>query len=809
MGIIDDVRPYMDVRRFDDASDIVRAYTERVYDNIFPPTPQGTYAPKEHTLLYPEGGIYRRGTFAEASRITHVDVFFEPVAAENRWRGVVKRLNGATIASSPWRVVTGRARHEFTMQTPVTVAANEEVLIGVEPEDHAWTAKAFTNEAPNDLMPGSFQVDKGTYHFKVPPTTIWTGKIVLGHGGYHGTVRRLDPETGQTILWEVGPGNANIIKSIALSPNGNNFAFGWSGNLRLADPVDGSTIWTLAVTGVPLEIIYTADSSTMYVITDSGRLYKLDLNAATPPGVVWNISAADEWFALSPNETKIYARSSANADRVREINTVDGSVGWEYQAATTISAIACSNTKVYVGASGSAIDQVDAASGVRDWRITPVASNHVYDFGYRPGDDYLYYLSGNGWIQRVLLETRLDEAYINAGSYTYEMIYDGTHFYVGHNNATNVRQYDAVSKSLVWTSPIWPTWSTSSSYQSGIAVNNVQNWDTFNQLTTNKLAVSVRREVDFNPLSGADGVLRADKYYRSYIELPVRTIDLKGLTPTIGQLRGQGRQVGVQYTVDNGVTWRDLTMDARNSFEASVLRVRLVIEPADYIENWTRKPNGNYTISTYGYMSDVSNQPYRDNSGHAGALAFSIVSDALGSAWRLNDNTRESQDGWYFAVDPGALQPVADGDLEAIFYSYGHTGYPHQLWFRGTWGAAWRLMIRNDGVWLYNPGGAQVATSGAWPAGAGGTGTDHYHFRIIWKGDRLVVFRQGVQVLNYTGLTDEDKPFLAWNEQIHSNICHLHAIRGRGMAKGNPIQTDVIAADLVELSHAAMFFDRV
>lgn len=802
MGIIDDVRPYMDVRRFSDATDVVRAYTEQVYDNIFPESPTGTRAPREYTTLYPEGGLYRRGTYAEAGRITHVDVFFEPVVGGNRWRGVVKRLNGDTLASSTWRAVTGRARHGFEMQVPYTVAANEEVLIGVEPEDLASTAKAFTSEVPNDLMPGSLQVDKGTYHFKVPPTTAWTGKILVAHGGSNGTVRRLDPETGSTILWET-PSVASEIRAIQIAPDGNSFAYGWSGTVRLADPVDGSTIWDFTVTGKPIKMYFTSDSTKLYVITDGNNLYALDIAAATPPVLLWQNTDVGFYFALSPDESKIYARSRVNAARVVEVNTADGSMGWIYEG-TTIYSITCSNEKVYVGYSGT-IEQIDAASGIRDWSVSGTA--RVYDFGYRPGDDYLYYLNSSNSIRRLLLETQLDEMYIDVGSYTYDMIYDGTHFYVGHNQSTYVRQFNAVTGQLVWTSPTWPTTSTSTIYQAGMAVNNAQNWDNFDQLTALKLAMGTRREVDFDPLATRDGVLRAHHYFRTFVELPVRTLDLKGLTPTVGLLKGQGRQVKTQYSVDNGASWNDLDLDKRNSFTASVLQVRLAIEPADYIENWERSLTTSGTIADHGYVSDVSKQPYRDNDGPDGALSYSTPSDEYGSYWNLTNSLYEARDNYYFGVDPSALHD-ADGDLDFIVASLANVSYPHQLWFRGTWGAAWRLMIRYDGLWLYNPGGLEVAASGAWPAGAGAATSGHYHFRIIWKGDRFVAFRNGVKVLEYTGLTDGD-PFLGWNEEIIYANLHVHAIRGRGMAGGNPIQTEVRAADLVELSHAALFFDRV
>lgn len=806
MSIIDDVAPYMDVRRFTDASDVSRSFYKATYDNIGQPNVRaGAWEHAEHTVLYPPGGVFRRGSFNEAGIIREVEVFFEPVVAGNLWRGVIRKPDGTVLASSPYKSVTGRAPHKFILGAAYTPAIGEEILVGAEPQDETLTAKAYVNNIPNEALPDSWALDRGTWHRTLPPANYWDGQVVVYAGRAQGHIKRLNPADFSSVKWTfTGSGN---IPFAAISPDKTMVATtdGSAGNLVLLNVETGTTIWSSPVSSGPAAAVFSADSTKLYVVRFDRIMVAYDLTAATPPAVIWTsaVVVGNGKMLLSPDELNLYVIDDT-ADVVRKVRLSDGFVEWSYdpQVGNTHD-IALNDSWLYVG-NGIYADRIGLDDGVRVDRWNPTGSQ-CYGVGVTPNDEFLVCAAWSAGV-RIELATNVAttqiSAYTAGGSANYQYIThvetDGVYTYwsMGDDNQ-EIRQYTLLGGQIGTYSP-GNIANQPTAYTSVIYLTDNQFIDKFTQVTANKLPVRFSREVLYTARTN-DGRVLGHRYWPSYIEIPAQARGVRALTTEVLQLVGQTRQVSAEATIDGGATWEPLTLGSRMPLIASAFQVRFVLEPADLIETW-ETASGSYLPARL----EVSQQRWWDNTGSEAtrSIISTFSSDGLGKWWRLADVNREGRDGWYNWVHTGDIYGT-DGDIEQVIY------LANQTYFWAFWkiagadlGTCWTVRMRHEYVDLLNPAGTLVAS-----ASIANLATQHARIRIIWRGNMLVVLRDDQVVLTYSSFSSNGS-FFAFNENDVSNILHWHGFRGRGMANGyNGATAGIVGSDLVEIDHASVFYE--
>lgn len=807
MGIIDDVRPYMDVRRFSDSADISRSFYKATYDNIQGPSVRtGLYEHAEHTALHPPGGVFRRGSFNEVGIIREVEVFFEPVVAGNLWRGVIRKPNGTVLASSPYKSVTGKAPHKFTLDVAYTPAIGEEFLIGAEPQDQALTAKAYTNNIPNEVLPESWALDRGTWHRTLPPPNYWDGQIVVYAGRSQGHIKRLNPADFSAVKWTY-TGTGGSIPFAAISPDKTMVATtnGTAADLVLLNAEIGAVIWSVTLASQPYGAVFSADNTKLYVSRADRIVVAYDLMAATPPAVIWTSSGVvgNGKMLLSPDELNLYVIDDT-ADVVRKVRLSDGFVEWSYdpQVGNTHD-IALNDFWLYVG-NGIYADRIGLDDGVRVDRWNPTGSQ-CYGVGVTPNDEFLVCAA---WTAGVRIElatnaaTTQISAYTAGGSTNYQYIShvetDGVYTYwsIGEDNQ-DIRQYTLMG-GLINTYAPGNVANQATAYTSVIYLTDNQYIDKFTQVTTGKLPVRFSREIAYAARTN-DGRVLGHRYWTSYIEIPSQNKSVRALTTEVLQLVGQARQVGAEVTVDGGVTWEPLTLQSRTPLLASTFQVRLVLEPADLIETW-ETASGSYLPA----LLEVSDQRWRDNnnSDTTRSIVSTFSSDGLGKWWRLNDGNREATDGWYNWIAPEDLFALK-GDVEIIMNSLNNTGHYAYFKLGGTdLGTCWTVRLRSEYVDLLNPAGTIVASAALF-----NIGTAHNTVRIMWRDNNLVVLRDGQVVLSYASFGATGS-FFGFNSLWADMNTHFHGFRGRGMANGyNGATAGIVGSDLVEIDHASVFYE--
>lgn len=810
MGILDDLAPYMTLLRFFDDAGIQQSYYRSVYSNILD-SGRATPSPQEYTTGNATGGLLRVGSFTSSFELDQLDCYFAPVADGEQWRAVVRTPRGALVAASEYRIISGEADHRFEFDPPVPLLGRTQYAFGIEAADPTQQATAFYNNLPNEMFEGGFRLDGETILGFEPPTVL-DQAIVFGTG-YAGRILRVDHASGRTVSWEVdagGTGDAFETKVFGITPNDEVVA-SIGQNLVLLDIVDGSEIWSYDLGNNPYSGALIGDF--VYLHLDNGDLAVADLAAATPPNVAaysLDIDAPNyengPKVAVKADGTALYMVHSDNEVRMYLTNGGFTSYEWAYGPGEEIESVAANDEMVFIGTDSAKLYGLDAVTGeeIDEYVASGTGTkpdNQILHLAVSPvGDVYCTQYQTSTTIPSLFhLDTESHE-WRTSGVWTEtasmrpsSITLDGESIYVGSSDDwTRVARVDALTMEMVWDTINHSTASNSYLYIPTIAVR-ASNFDSiFPTLAEDhQLALRLYRRIDWSPLSSS-GYLRGNRHWQTFIQLNPIEEDVRALVPEIGLVAGAKSQAQLQFQDEDG-TWKDLDFATRTQVVGTPISLRLVIEPADIIEEWTPRDIGNFDDDD---RTDVSN-----NRLGWDATTF----DPLGSWDFYNDPTygRRARNNLSSYDDPshGLMMETSgqDGDVEFRFYGNSTPGV--YFMFRvpnvdPETGHYVELNVSNLEVYDHQNG---LMIDVAWPFGSG---TTHPLVRVIWKDSRVIILEAGRLVADVSGVANDDPDFHYFGfNTYYSNVFYLYKVRGRGMAVGPVDAADGVRVDFLSIFH--------
>lgn len=818
MSIVDDLAPYMTLIRFTESDDIERAYFEATYDNIGQGDPHGGPGLDAYVGSNLVNGFFRRGSFDEDFEIVKIDALFQPVANGELWRGVVRDHWGRLLGASEWTAISGLDEHEFELTESLSLLAETEYAFGVEPQDPAQQATVYVNDIPNDLAPGGgFKTDHGKLLSKVyPPPSTWDNQVLAVGEGTDARIRRIDPESGTSTLWTVtGTGNAIVYGAL---PTGE--VVGSIGaEFMILDPADGTELFGETLNSTPLSGSYSKpgamarDGSALYILLDNGQLAIVDLGAT--PGITYSndfhSGYTHNMLAITPDGTKLvlahYSGGTVDAYAVGDLNTPLWSHAPEF--ASSIYAMNVNDVAVYYSGSSSSeyMVRLNIETGGRTDRRS--MGGYAHHLVVDDTDTFVYVTSvaGSQWswgVGRVPINDdgtlAPDETWVtdqfDASWRAYRMTLDGESLYVSTSDDRHaIVRIDLDTGAVDWRSPSWSSASNTNNPSGYIGVAVIAHFDAFEEVDDGSIAVRLYRQVAWDAVNNR-GYLVGHREFPTYVYIRPTQEAVRALVTELGIVQGQARQVTLQGRSDGAGTWRELRLARRSRLVAQdYFQLRVVIGPADIYEDWTEVAGSPERATATDFLSFPSRNPM--------GWSSTVFND--GANW----TTGSGEWGRYFSMTSANYDTESyglmflgrdqNGDVEFIRNHYSSVG--GHFYFRGPSKTspqdAWRIEFDTDTIKLVGPGFSSTSI------GSGDTTTsNYYHWRVIWRGSRLVILRNGKLFYEFNELTHDD-PSRQWFgfNTYGTSIARVYSVRGHGMANGPEGGADIVEVDALSAFH--------
>lgn len=810
MGILEDLSPYMTLLRFSDQAGIEQAYYKSIYSNILKTAGSGV-SPQVYDTSNALGGLFRIGSFGEDFELERLDCYFDPVAGGENWRAVVRGLNGEVIGASEYREISGADEHVFEFDPPVSLVGRTRYAFGIEAEDSTQQATAYYNTLPNNMIEGSFRRDEGAVHSFDPPTL--TNQAIVFGTGYNGRIRHINHSTGETVVWEVdsgGTGSANDARVHAVTTDDEVVA-SIGTELKLLDLADGSEIWSYDLGSRPYSGVLRGDL--VYLHLANGNLAIADLSAETPPnveshslGIKGPYLNGGPMMAVTPDGSAVFVLVNDNGNAVRKYDASGDftSYEWQHQPQGTpdLYVVGANDESVFAGGISGFLVQVDVADGdfIQEHEHADLGSQilgmAVSENGYvyvveNTGDCFELYV-GEGdeedgsW--RVFNPWSGD-----ASRHPHTIAIDGESIYLGsEEDQHRVARVDRLTLETLWETADFDSTANTYDYSAHIAVRDVDYSETFPELVDEQLALRLHRRIEWYPLSNA-GYLRGHRYWRTFVELSAVEEDIRALVPEVRIAQGGQHQFTVQFENEDG-EWVDLELARRNPLlSMGSFRIRVILEPADVHENWSVSASSDERSDATDFLTF----PSRNRAGWSDTL-FNNASnwrtgrDSYGGFFSMTNTSYDSYTYGLMFESRGA-----DGDVEFMHDVQGGT-VGNYFYFRAPGKApasSWRLEFENDELRLEQPNNStQVLNSAA---------NGRNYWRVIWKGEKLLVLRDGRVHAEFDSLTQDDAEVYNWFgiNTYGSNNPGYWEIRGHAMAAGPEDGADGARIDFLSLFH--------
>ena len=270
----------------------------------------------------------------------------------------------------------------------------------------AWTQKAVTAGYPVKVKPGGkLQINISNLpEGKTNPRNI----VVVGtyDNSLNNSFVAMDMADG-VVLWTTTPGTlATVTGSPVISGTTayfTSYSFSGSPSIWAVNLTNGVVLWSRSDAGsISAAPALSGDGSVLYVGSDAGTVYAFSTANGTSPAI-WSSALGDGavFGAPWPFGTSVFVSTSSKVHKLAASGGASAGSPWPVSVSLPSIPVVGASGKLYVGASGGTIYEIDIASGATKTKSLGAAAGTIGDPVLGTDDGQLYVGAADGRIYKV------------------------------------------------------------------------------------------------------------------------------------------------------------------------------------------------------------------------------------------------------------------------------------------------------------------------------------------------------------------------------------------------------------------------